>query len=264
MKANMSLEENIIEVSDEEIVKCFGKHKHCTKNCRLKSLCNSEAKEREEEAFIQKYRETEFIDNMDTTGNHVAPEFCFDYTQEHGDFLQEILDAIEQLDVSDHCRRELLNIYRSKLAAESSEEAVKELLQRMGEIYVNDSTGFEVMFFQILAGGNQAALARQRQCSKQNINKIIARGKKRLAAYQAMIAEKPGCRLTCRELAVYHAIELCGLTYRETASILGCTVGTIWQIKQKMSLKGVKLNKKHPGRRKGNKRKIIKVRNIYG
>ena len=236
------------EVSDEQMVKCFGKNKSCGRICRLKEVCLGKYKEEEAERRHRIYRDTCYIDEMDASSGHVAADAIIESKAEYRE--DEVDAAIDHLDVSEGCRKELRRIFRTRTEGENTKEYVRELLRRLGEMYVNDPTGFELLFFQLLAGGNQVALAKKRGCTKQNINKIIVRGKSRLEAYRKMVEEKPECRLSGRELAVFHAIEIDGLTYRQAAEILGCSFRTIGNIAQKMSLKGIKLHKKNRGRKK--------------
>lgn len=239
------------EVSDAQMAECFGTAASCGRNCRLKAVCLDKYRELEAEKRRRRYREAQFIDGMDAGSGHVAVDFiAADNRDETEPDAAEVAAAIERLDVSERCRHALLETFRRREAEKTAEAANLELLRRLGEIYVSDPTGFEVMFFQILADGNQAELARRRGCSKQNINKLTAKGKKRLEAYRQTVAAHPECRLSPRELAVFRAVELDGLTYRQAADIIGCSPKTIGNITQKMRLKGVFLHKKHPGRRK--------------
>lgn len=241
------------QVSDEQLARCFGTQRRCARNCRLKELCLDKYREQEEEKRRQRYREAEYIDGMDATGDHVAPDFSTEHGSGHGETAEEILAAIEQLELSDECRNALRKLVGRKSDAEDTRQALLDMLRKLGEVYVCDPTGFEVLFLQVLASGNQAALAKARGCSKQNVNKSMARGKIRIEAYRQMAAKHPGCRLAPRELAVFHAVELESMTYREAADILGCSRETIRRVCQMLRLKGVKCAKKRPGRRKGNK-----------
>ena len=227
-----------VPVSDEQMAKCFGKYRSCGRNCRLKEVCLGKAREQEDERRRKKYREASYIDGMDAGAGHVAPDFDAAESEERIPDDSEIVSAIGQLDVSDRCRRELLRIFRTKAGNEAAEGVALELLRRLGEMYVNDQTGFEVLFFQILAGGNQAALARRRGCSKQNINKIVAKGKKRLEAYRKIVAEHPECRLTSREIAVYHFVAVERYSYRKTGLFLGICKDTVRKIALGLSAKG--------------------------
>ena len=227
------------EVSDAQISQCFGKNKSCARECRLKAVCLGKFQENEEEKRRRRYREAQYIDGMDPGSGHVSPDFEPESTETNTGFsADEVFDAIDQLDVSDGCRRELLRIFRARTEGEAAEGAVLELLRRLGEMYVNDQTGFEVLFFQVLAGGNQAALSRQRGCSKQNINKIVAKGKKRLEAYRQMVARHPECRLTSREIAVYHFVAVEKCSYRRTGVFLGIGKDTVRRIALGLSAKG--------------------------
>ena len=252
------------EVSDAQMAECFGTAPSCSRNCRLKAVCLDKYRELKEEENRRQYRKAQFIDGMDAGSGHVAVDFiAADNRDETEPDAAEVAAAIERLDVSERCRRELLAAFRRREAGKTAEAAALELLRRLGEIYVSDPTGFEVMFFQILADGNQAELARRRGCSKQNINKLTAKGKKRLEAYRQMVVAHPECRLSPRELVVFRAVELDGLTYRQAADIIGCCPMTIHYIVQKMRLKGVKLYKKCPGRRKATQNATRK-RNMGG
>ena len=226
-----------VEVSDDQMVKCFGKYRSCARKCRLKEVCLGKYREQEEEHRQKKYRETSYIDGMDAGAEHVAPDFEAAGPESDPDD-EEIASAIEQLDVSDRCRREMQKIHLAKAQDEEARGDGLELLRRLGEMYVNDPTGFEVLFFQILAGGNQAALARQRGCSKQNINKIVAKGKKRLEAYRQMVARHPECRLTSREIAVYHFVAVEHCSYRQTGAFLGISKDTARRIALGLPAKG--------------------------
>ena len=231
---------------------CFGKYRNCQHECRLKEVCQGKKREEEREQRQKQFREARYIDEMDAESNHSAAGYRAAENRETGpeESADEIFNAIDQLDISDRSRRELRRIYRLKLERESTEDAVRELMRKMGELYIHDPTGFEVLFFQILAGGNQKLLAEKRGCTKQNINKMIAHGKRRLQAYQEMIGQKPECRLTSREIAVFHAVEIGGMTYRQTAAIIGCSFRTVGNIAQRMREKGIKLHKKRRGTKK--------------
>ena len=225
-------------VSDEQMTKCFGNHRNCDRNCRLKEVCQGKAREQEDERRRKKYREAHYIDGMDSGSGHVSPDFNAVENDERISEDSEIVSAIKELNVSDRCRRELLRIFRARKDGEAAESAALELLRRLGEMYVNDQTGFEVLFFQVLADGNQVELARRRGCSKQNINKIVARGKKRLEAYRKIVAEHPECRLTSREIAVYHFFAVEGFSYRKTGLFLGLGKDTVRKIALGMTAKG--------------------------
>ena len=248
------------EVSDEQMVKCFGKNKNCGRICRLKEVCLGKYKEEEAERRHRIYRDTCYIDEMDASSGHVAADAIIESKTEYRE--DEVDVAIDHLDVSEGCRKDLRRIFRNRTEGENTKEYVRELLRRLGEMYVNDPTGFELLFFQLLAGGNQVALAKKRGCTKQNINKIIVRGKSRLEAYRKMVEEKPECRLSGRELAVFHAVELDGMTNREAADILGCSRETIRRVCQMLRSKGVKCAKKRPGRRKKEKNRKNSIKRL--
>ena len=216
------------QVSDEQLARCFGTQRRCARICRLKEVCLDKYKEQEEEKRRKRYREACYIDGMDATSGHVAPDFSTDNDEaESASASGEIAAAIDQLDVSDRCRRDLRRFFRAQAENEAAEGTALELLRRLGEMYVNDPTGFEVLFFQVLAGGNQAALARRRGCTKQNINKIVAKGKKRLEAYRQMVRKHPECRLTSREIAVYYYVAVEHCSYRQTGAFLGIGKDTV-------------------------------------
>lgn len=242
------------EVSDEQMAKCFGKHRSCDRNCRLKEVCLDAFREKEEDRRRHQFRETAYIDEMDADAPHVSPDFVSGGNVPGGETEEEILAAIEQLDLSDECRTALRQLVGRKTDEADTKLALLDMLRKLGEVYVCDPVGFEVLFFQVLAGGSQAALAKARGCTKQNVNKSMARGKIRLEAYRQMAAQYPECRLSPRELAVFHAVELEGMTYRQAAEIVGCSRETIRRVCQNLRLKGVKCAKKHPGRKKGNKK----------
>lgn len=247
------------QVSDEQIARCFGKQKTCSRNCRLKEVCLGKHREQDEEYRRRKHREAHYIDGMDAGAGHVAAEFVAEDTGP-AETTEEILDAIEQLDLSETCRSALRRLARQKTETEDTKRALLDMLRKLGEVYVCDPTGFEVLFFQVLAGGHQAALAKMRGCSKQNINKSVARGKSRIEAYRAMADRHPGCRLTPRELAVFHAVELDGMSYREAAEICGCSHTTIRRVFQKLRSNGVKCSKKRTGRKKATKKATARRR----
>lgn len=228
-----------MQVPDEQIVQCFGKHGACTRICRLKDICLEKHREQEKEKRQRRYRETCYIDGMDATAGHVAPDFSIGKDAGEDDFpSSEVASAIERLDVSEQCRRDLRRLFRAKADGEADEEKSVELLRRLGEMYINDPTGFEVLFFQALSGGNQAALARRRGCTKQNINKIVAKGRQRLAAYRQMVQSHPECRLTSREIAVYYyvVVERCSL--RRAGVLLGIGKDTVKRTILGLSSKG--------------------------
>ena len=238
-------------VSDGQMARCFGKKNRCDLNCRLKTVCLDKYREQQEDKRRSRFREAEYIDGMDASSGHTVRPFD-DNDGTASD--EEVRAAVDQLDLPDSCRRKLMQCVSSRESRETADAVRIDLVHRLGEIYVYDPTGFEIMFFQILAGGNQAALARKRGCTKQNINKIVAKGKKRLEAYRQMTARNPECRLTPREMAVFHAVELDGLTYRQAADVIGCSTTTIFNIEQKMRSKGIKMSKKRTGRRKATKK----------
>lgn len=220
-------------MKEEELslTKCFGKVKNCERSCAYKSVCQDKYKEERESSLRMQYRETKYIDEMGGEPGDSSLSLPYESSSCYTD--KEVLRAIDELDIPEVVRRELYRVFRMRELIETASDWNKELLRRLGELYINDPTGFEVLFFQILAGGNQAELARRRGCTKQNINKIITKGKKRLEAYRQMVESKPGCRLSFRELAVFRALEVENLTYRKTAELIGCSYRTVGNIAQK-------------------------------
>lgn len=236
-----------------QIERCFGKYRSCSLDCRLKEVCRGKFREQEEERSRKRFREARYVDEMDASANHAAADFAAaDSRPETSD--AEILEAIDALDLSDECRTALRTLVSRKNEAENTRDALRDMLRKLGEMYVADPVGFEVLFFQVLANGNQAELAKMRGCTKQNVNKSASRGQKRLEAYRETVRQHPECRLSFRELAVFHAVELDGMTCREAAAVLGCSRETVRRVCQKLRQKGVKCAKKHPGRRKGDKK----------
>ena len=240
-----------VPVSDEQMAKCFGKYRNCGRNCRLKEVCQDKCREQQEEYNRRKFRERTYTDAMDAEGDRVGQEWKDHAPDEVSHITAEDLRAvIGELDLPKAYITALQKLIDARAVQESSRHALLDMLRKLGEVYVCDPVGFEVLFFQVLAGGNQASLARLRGCTKQNINRSAKRGKIRLEAYRQMVAQHPGCRLSPRELAVFHAVELEGMTNRQAADIIGCSRETIRRVCQNMRLKGVKCAKKHPGRRK--------------
>lgn len=205
------------DVSDAEMAKCFGSRKNCARHCRLKEICLGKHREEREERNHARHRETVYIDSMDAEGDHVAPDW-----------------PNQPAPVSRYDAEPYPCAPGETLPADD----IREMLRRLGEMYVNDPTGYDMLFFKVLADGNQAALARKRGCTKQNINKCAANGGKRLEAYRAMMQKHPECRLTPEEIAVYHFVGIERFSYRQTGIILGISKDKVRKIAFGMTEKG--------------------------
>ena len=163
------------EVPESEMEKCFGTKRKCDRNCPLKAFCLSEAKERTEDRRRKKFRETEYIDEVNTEAEtaHVKRDYVREPEQYDMD-EREAVRAIDALDVPARVRRELKEALRRRGEIEEEREGMCEMLNRLGEMYVFDQTGFEVLLFQTLNGLNAAQLSKIRGCTKQNISKKIS------------------------------------------------------------------------------------------
>ena len=217
-----------VPVSDEQMAKCFGKYRNCGRNCRLKEVCQDKCREQQEEYNRRKFRERTYTDAMDAEGDRVGQEWKDHAPDEVSHITAEDLRAvIGELDLPKAYITALQKLIDARAVQESSRHALLDMLRKLGEVYVCDPVGFEVLFFQVLAGGNQASLARLRGCTKQNINKIVAKGKKRLEAYRQMVRKHPECRLTSREIAVYYYVAVEHCSYRQTGAFLGIGKDTV-------------------------------------
>ena len=148
---------NEAPVSDEQMGRCFGKSKNCGRNCRLKELCLDKYREQEEEKRRQRYREAHYIDGMDASSGHVAPNFDLENSDTDDACADdEVFAAIDQLDVSDRCRRELLRILRARTEGEAAKGAALELLRR--RILQNLRMDFRRGFFRRRRAGGRFLL----------------------------------------------------------------------------------------------------------
>lgn len=229
-------------VPESEMEKCFGTKKKCNRNCTLKKFCLSEAKEHTEDRRRRKFRETEYNDDVNPEAEtaHVKRDYVREQEQADID-EQEAISAIESLDVPARVRRELKEALRRRSEIEEEREGMCEMLNRLGEMYVFDQTGFEVLLFQTLNGLNAAQLSKIKGCTKQNISKKIMRGRKRLTAYRK---EFSGGKMNGRELAVYYYIFVKKKSNRETARILGITHPTVSSIVEKLTKQKIALSKR--------------------
>ncbi len=238
-------------MTDDELFKCFGKKKHCLIDCRFKKDCRSRAVERDEEWRRQTFEQEEYSEEMDEEGTHTLADF----QKKNGvndERLEKFIRMVEDSDLSYEDRTAFMEICNKRTWDKNNEEAILQLLRRMGELYIHDQIGFEVVFFQMLAKGNQAKYARLRGCTKQNINKRIASGQRRLKSYLDTAQIRPGARLSPLELAVFRAVEIEKMTYRQAAEVCGVTKWKIQNTVQNLRLKGIKTVQKRPGRRKNN------------
>lgn len=224
------------EPTDEEMAVCFGTKRKCNRKCRMKVYCADEAKEKTEDVRRRQFRETPFLDEMDSESDdhHANREYLARQEQQDEDVSSgEIIRAIEMLDVPDHVREGLKKLCRRREEEERRRDETKEMLSRLGELYVFDPTGFEALFFQVLSGCNQSTLAKMHQCTKQNISKKMNKGKERLAAHRER--KLNGKTMTSRELAVYYYVFVEKKSRRETARVLGLGKSTVAEIAEKLT-----------------------------
>lgn len=219
-------------VPESEMEKCFGTKKKCNRNCTLKKFCLSEAKEHTEDRRRRKFRETEYNDDVNPEAEtaHVKRDYVREQEQADID-EQEAISAIESLDVPARVRRELKEALRRQSEIEEEREGMCEMLNRLGEMYVFDQTGFEVLLFQTLNGLNAAQLSKIKGCTKQNISKKIMRGRKRLTAYRK---EFSGGKMNGRELGVYFYVFVRKMSFRKAAEHLGCSWITVLRTARKL------------------------------
>lgn len=228
---------NSSEPTDKEMESCFGTKTKCNRNCRMKEYCLSEAKEKKEETRRRKFRETPFLDELDSESeDHHANRDYLAKQEQPGEETtsDEIIRAIKMLDVPDTVRNELKRLCKQRDKEEKQRIETKELLARLGELFVFNPAGFEAMFFQILTGCNQTMLAKMHQCSKQNISKRLAKDRKTFAEYK-----QKGKPMSGRELAVYYYAFVKKESRRETARILGIPKSTVQDITQKLFIQKV-------------------------
>jgi Mor family transcriptional regulator len=225
------------EPTDEEMAACFGTKTKCDRKCPMKALCKDEAKEKTEEARRKQFRETPFIDEMDADSDeHHANRRYLIGKDSEGDEAspEEIVRAIEMLEVPERTKAALKAVCKRHEANEKARDATKEMLARLGELYVFDPQGFEALFFQVLNGCNQSTLARMHQCSKQNISKKLVKGKERLETHRARVAMN-GAGLSGRDLGIYFYVYVKKFSQRKTASILGIGKSTVSNVVKKLA-----------------------------
>lgn len=240
--------------TEEEIVKCYGVRQNCPEeDCPWRGPCLDHAREEAEEQRRQNYEQAEYTEAMDEGGTHTLADFKRRPGEDDAQF-HSVMRMIDELSFAETDRDALKRLCRARIEEKDSEERILDLLRRMGELYVHDPVGFEVMFFQILAGGSQAALARERDCSRQNINKMVTRGKRRYQRYLNAVHFRPGARLSMVELAVYRAIELERMSYRQAAAVCGCSLWKIQNTIHSLRQKGFKTIQRKRGRIKQNKK----------
>lgn len=231
--------------TNAEIEICFGTKRRCNRECHLKELCASEAKEKTEDARRKQFRETEFIDAMDSESDdhHVNREFLTEQERTEDTSGFDVYGAIDAMDAPEPIRAELKRLYERREERDKGREDAKEMLSRLGELYVFDQQGFEALFFQILTGCNQSMIARMHRCSKQNISKKLTKGKERLAAHRKQTAAR-GREMSGRELGVYFYVFMKKLTIRKTAEILGISHTAVRKIIQKLEKSKLAVSKK--------------------
>lgn len=220
------------EPTDEEMTACFGTKTRCTRNCRMKEYCLDEAKEKMKEKRRKQFRESKYIDEMDaTTDTHnVNREYLAE--QEHNEEADasEINSAINAMDLPESVREKLKRLYADRERRDAERENMKDMLHHLGELYVFDPMGFEVLFFKVLNGCNQSMLAKMHRCTKQNISKKLVKGRERLAAYRAAT---DGGKMSERELSVYYFVCVKKMSCRKTAEIIGINAMAVSRIVKK-------------------------------
>ena len=234
------------EPTEEEMAACFGTKTRCGRNCPMKKFCADEAKEKTEESRRRQFRETPFIEEMDSeSDDHHASRAYLARQEQQGEDVttEEIIRAIEMLDVPDRAREELKRLCARREEEEKRRDETKEMLSRLGELFVFDPAGFEALFFQVLNGCNQSTLAKMHRCTKQNISKKLNKGKERLAEHRKRTARN-GAPMSGRELAVYYYIFVKKKSRRETARILGITHPTVSSVVEKLTKQKFALSKK--------------------
>lgn len=229
-------------VPESEMEKCFGTKKKCNRNCTLKKFCLSEAKEHTEDRRRRKFRETEYNDDVNPEAEtaHVKRDYVREQEQADID-EQEAISAIESLDVPARVRRELKEALRRRSEIEEEREGMCEMLNRLGEMFVFDQTGFEVMFFQALSGVNSSQLSKIRGCTKQNTSKKIMRGRKRLTAYRK---DHQTGKMNGLELGVYYFVFVRKMSCRKAAEHLGICKTKVWEIEKKLKKQNFAADKK--------------------
>ena len=222
------------EPTDEEMTACFGTKTRCTRNCRMKEYCLDEAKEKMKEKRRKQFRESKYIDEMDaTTDTHnVNREYLAEQEHVEEASKREVNSAINAMDLPESIRDSLKKLYAAQERRDAERENMKDMLHHLGELYVFDPMGFEVLFFKVLNGCNQSMLAKMHRCTKQNISKKLVKGRERLAAYRAAT---DGGKLTERELSVYYFVCVKKMSCRKTAEILGISKTTAWEISKKFN-----------------------------
>jgi len=225
------------EPTDEEMAACFGTKRKCNRNCPMKKFCADEAKEKTEDARRKQFRETAFLDEMDSESDEHHANRAYLIGREHESEEtppEEILRAIDALEVPERTKAALKAVCKRREEEEKARDATKEMLSRLGELYVFDQQGFEALFFQILNGCNQSTLARMHQCSKQNISKKMTKGKERLAAHRERAAMN-GAGLSGRDLGIYFYVYVKKMSHRSVAKILGISKTTVSNIVKKLA-----------------------------
>jgi len=221
--------------TDEEMAACFGTKKKCDRDCQMKHYCQEEAKEHAEDRRRRKFRETEFHDEMDpeSGAGHVKRGFSSEEEDRRNNDIDpaELIRAIEQLDAPANVRRELKDAVLRREANEANRETMGEMLTRLGEMFVFDQTGFEVMFFQALSGVNSSQLSKIRGCTKQNTSKKLKRGRERLTAYRK---DHQTGKMNGRELGVYYFVFVRKMSYRKAAEHLGINAMTVSRTVKKL------------------------------
>ena len=222
--------------TNAEIEVCFGTKRRCNRNCHLKDLCANKAKEKTEDARRKQFRETEFIDAMDSESDdhHVNREFLIEQERAEDTSGFDVYGAIDAMDAPEPIRAELKRLYERREERDKGREEAKEMLSRLGELYVFDQQGFEALFFQILTGCNQSMIARMHRCSKQNISKKLTKGKERLAAHRKQTAAR-GREMSGRELAIYYYVFVKKISRREAARVLGLGKTTVAEIAEELT-----------------------------
>ena len=221
--------------TDEEMAACFGTKKKCDRDCPMKKYCQEEAKEHAEDRRRRKFREAEFHDEMDpeSGAGHVKRGFASEEEDRRNNDIDpaELIRAIEQLDAPANVRRELKDAVLRREANEANRETMGEMLTRLGEMFVFDQTGFEVMFFQALSGVNSSQLSKIRGCTKQNTSKKLKRGRERLTAYRK---DHQTGKMNGRELGVYYFVFVRKMSYRKAAEQLGINAMTVSRTVKKL------------------------------
>ena len=231
------------EPTDEEMAVCFGTKTKCPLNCRMKEYCRDEAKEKMKEKRRKQFRESQYIDEMDATSDKHSVNRDYLAEQEHVEeaSTSEVNSAISSMDLPESVREKLKRLYANQERREAERENMKDMLHRLGELYVFDPMGFEVLFFKILNGCNQSALAKMHKCTKQNISKKLVKGKERMAAYRKAM---DGGKMSERELSVYYFVCVKKMSCRKAAESLGIGKTAVWKTIKKLANHNINADKK--------------------